>query len=106
LVVSVSQLGSDPSLAVGASVTASGSKLGQVLDFSKVEKQGLARYTNDAGNHVLLEVHPAATLQVPCTEDSLRCRRVRRAGAAGRRVATARTARGARRRLLHRERRA
>ena len=65
LVISISQLAGDPSLVVGSSVTASGSKLGQVLDFSKVEKQGLARYTNDAGNHVLLEVHPAATLQVP-----------------------------------------
>jgi hypothetical protein len=64
LVVSVLQVSGDPSLAVGASVTASGSKLGRVLDFSKVERQALARYTNDAGNHVLLEVHPAATLQV------------------------------------------
>ena len=53
------------SLDVGASVTASGSKLGQVLDFSKVEKQALARHTNDAGNHILVEVHPAATLQLP-----------------------------------------
>jgi hypothetical protein len=44
-------------------VTASVSKLGQVLDLSKVEKQALARYTNDEGNHVLLEVHPAATTQ-------------------------------------------
>ena len=43
-------------------MTAAGSKLGQVLDLSKVEKQALARYTNDEGNHVLLEVHPAATL--------------------------------------------
>ena len=65
LVVSLSQIAVDPSLVVGASVTASGSKLGRVLDFSKVERQALARYTNDAGNHVLLEVHTAATLQVP-----------------------------------------
>jgi hypothetical protein len=65
LVVSLSQLRGDPSLVVGASVTASGSKLGEVLDFSKVERQGLARYTNDSGNHVLVEVHPAATLQIP-----------------------------------------
>jgi hypothetical protein len=33
-----------------------------VLDLSHVEQQVLARYTNDEGNHVLLEVHPAATL--------------------------------------------
>ena len=44
---------------------AASSKLGRVLDLSKVERQALARYTNDAGNHVLLEVHPAATLQIP-----------------------------------------
>lgn len=65
LVVSLSRLAGDPSLVVGASVTASGSKLGRVLDFSKVERQGLARHTTDTGNHVLLEVHTAATLQVP-----------------------------------------
>jgi hypothetical protein len=64
LVVSVSRLTVDPSLVVGAMVTADGSKLGQVLDLSKVEQQALARYTNDAGNHVLIEVHPAATLDV------------------------------------------
>jgi hypothetical protein len=65
LVVSLSQLKSDPSLVVGATVIASGSKLGRVLDFSKVQRQGLAGHTNDAGNHVLVEVHTAATLQVP-----------------------------------------
>ncbi len=65
LVVSVSRLRPDPSLKVGATVTASSAKLGQVIDLSKVEKQALARYTNDEGNHVLLEVHPAATLLVP-----------------------------------------
>jgi hypothetical protein len=65
LVVSVSQIQTDPSLVVGAPVTAASSKLGQVLDFSKVETQTLARHTNDAGNHALVEVHPAATLQIP-----------------------------------------
>jgi hypothetical protein len=65
LVVSLSQIAVDPSLVVGASVNASSSKLGRVLDFSKVEQQALARHTNDAGNHVLVEVHAAATLQVP-----------------------------------------
>src|SRR5262249_29884320 len=65
LVVSISRLRPDPSLKVGASVTASSSKLGEVLDLSNVEQQSLARYTNDEGNHVLLEIHPAATLQGP-----------------------------------------
>ena len=52
-------------MTVGAAVTASGSKLGTVLDFSHVERQALARYTQDAGNHVSVEVHPAATLSIP-----------------------------------------
>jgi hypothetical protein len=64
LVVSLSHLRADPSLDVGSPVTASGSKLGQVLAFSRAEQQSLARYTNDAGDHVLIEVHPAATLTV------------------------------------------
>jgi hypothetical protein len=65
LVVSVSQLRADPSLVVGGTVTAAASKLGRVLDLSQVERQALARYTNDAGNHALVEVHPTATLQAP-----------------------------------------
>jgi hypothetical protein len=62
LVVSLTQLRSDPSLTVGSSVAAATSKLGTVLDFSKVERQALARFTQDSGNHVSLEIHPAATL--------------------------------------------
>ncbi len=65
LIVSVSRLRPDPSLAVGTSLTATGSKLGQVLDLSRVEQQALARYTNDEGNHVLLEVHSAAVISGP-----------------------------------------
>jgi hypothetical protein len=63
LIVSISHVRADPSLTVGAMVTAGASKLGTVLDFSRVEHQALSRYTNDAGNHVLVEVHPSATLQ-------------------------------------------
>ncbi len=65
LVVSLTHLRSEPSLTVGAAVTASSSKIGTVLDFSRVERQALARYTQDAGNHVSIEVHPAATLSSP-----------------------------------------
>jgi hypothetical protein len=64
LVITVSHLRVDPSLAVGSAVTAGGSKLGQIVDFSRVEKQALARYTNDAGNHVVVEVHASAALQI------------------------------------------
>ena len=54
----------DPSLVVGSSVTSAGSKLGTVVDFTQAERQALARYTNDSGNHVVIEVHPSATLSV------------------------------------------
>jgi hypothetical protein len=65
LVVSISHVRVDTGLAVGSAVTSGSSRLGEVLDFSHVERQALARYTNDSGNHVPVEVHPAATLQVP-----------------------------------------
>ncbi len=64
LVVDVSHVGVDPSLIVGSAVTAGGSKLGEVVDFSRAEHQALARYTNDVGNHVAVEIHPSATLQI------------------------------------------
>jgi hypothetical protein len=64
VVVVVSHVKADE-LAVGSAVVAGASKLGSVLDFSGVERQALARFTQDAGNHVLVEVHPAATLAVP-----------------------------------------
>jgi hypothetical protein len=64
LIVSVSDLEADPSLLVGAMVSEAKSKLGVVVDLSKVETQALAHYTNDAGNHVLIEVHPAAALGI------------------------------------------
>ena len=65
LVVSLTHLRADPALTVGAAVTSGTSKIGTVLDFSRVERQALARYTQDAGNHVSAEVHPAATLALP-----------------------------------------
>jgi hypothetical protein len=33
-----------------------------VADLSQVERQALARFTNDPGNHVSVEVRPAASL--------------------------------------------
>jgi hypothetical protein len=62
LVVSLTQLKPDPSLAVGTAVVSGATKLGIVVDLSNVERQALARYTNDAGNHVSVEVRPAASL--------------------------------------------
>lgn len=62
LVVSLTHLNPDPALTVGAGVAASSTKIGRILDLSGVEKQALAKYTQDAGNHVALELRPAATL--------------------------------------------
>jgi hypothetical protein len=64
LVVTVSHVRIDPSLAVGSPVTSAGSKLGTVVDFSRAERQALSRYTNDSGNHVVVEVHASPTLSL------------------------------------------
>lgn len=65
LVISVDRLKPDPALTVGSTVVAAKTRLGTVLDMSRFERQALARYTQDAGNHVTLSVRPAATLSLP-----------------------------------------
>ena len=62
LVVSLTQLRADPSLSVGSSVVSGATRLGTVVNLAVVEQQALARYTNDAGNHVSIELLPAAAL--------------------------------------------
>ncbi len=62
VVVSLTRLKPDPALTVGSQLSAGTSKVGTILDLSGVERQALARYTQDTGNHVSLEVRPAATL--------------------------------------------
>jgi hypothetical protein len=62
LIVSVSHVRADPALVVGSPVTAGGTKLGSVVDVARVEHEELARYTNDAGNHVVVEVHSSPAL--------------------------------------------
>jgi hypothetical protein len=65
IVVSLTHLKPDPSLTVGSSVASTTSKIGTVVDFTGVERQALARYTQDAGNHVAVSVHTAAALSFP-----------------------------------------
>ena len=65
LIVSVTRLQPDPSLTVGSAVSAGRNRIGEVLDLSRVERQALARYTRDAGNHVTVQVFPAAALSLP-----------------------------------------
>jgi hypothetical protein len=62
LIVSLTQLRPDPSIKVGYNVVSGATRLGAVVDLSRVERQALARYTNDAGNHVSIELRPAASL--------------------------------------------
>jgi hypothetical protein len=64
LVVSVTRIKPDASLAVGASVAAGTQRLGTVLDLSMVEHQALSRFTQDAGNHVTVQVFPASALSL------------------------------------------
>jgi hypothetical protein len=65
LVVSLTNLTPDPALTVGSTIAASSTKIGRIVDLSGVEKQALAKYTQDAGNHVSIELRPAATLALP-----------------------------------------
>jgi hypothetical protein len=57
VIVSLTNLHTDPSLTVGSAVAASSSKLGTVADLAAVEEQSLAEVTNDEGNNVSIEVH-------------------------------------------------
>ena len=65
LVVSLTHLSPDPALTVGSTLSASTTKVGRIVDLSGVERQALAKYTQDAGNHVAIELRPAATLTLP-----------------------------------------
>jgi hypothetical protein len=64
VVVSLTHLRADPALTVGSSVEKARSKVGVIVDLTKVERQALARYTQDAGNNVSVSVRPAALLPV------------------------------------------
>jgi len=65
LVVTLANLRPDAALTVGSSVSAARTKVGRIIDLSAVEANGLARYTQDHGQHVHIHVHPAASLSAP-----------------------------------------
>jgi hypothetical protein len=65
LIVSMTRLRADPARTVGESVAAGSTRLGMVLDLAQLERQALARFTQDAGNHVTLQVYSAASRNVP-----------------------------------------
>ena len=65
VVVTLTNLRPDPALTVGSTVSSAKTKIGRVIDLSEVERAGLARYTQDNGQHVHIEVHPATALTSP-----------------------------------------
>lgn len=65
LVLSIENLEVDEGLSVGLSVSAARTKIGTLIDLSEVEQAALADYTQDSGQHVHLDVRPAANLSLP-----------------------------------------
>jgi hypothetical protein len=65
LVLSIANLRPDQALTVGSTVSAARTKIGRIVDLSRVERAGLARFTQDKGHHVHIEVHAAASLLTP-----------------------------------------
>jgi hypothetical protein len=65
VVVTLTNLRPDPALTVGSTVSSAKTKVGRIIDLSGVERAGLARYTQDNGQHVHIEVHPATALTSP-----------------------------------------
>jgi murein DD-endopeptidase MepM/ murein hydrolase activator NlpD len=65
VVVALSNLRADPALTVGDVVSSGRTKVGRIIDLSSVEQAALARYTQDRGQHVHVEVHAAGSLAVP-----------------------------------------
>jgi hypothetical protein len=65
VVVTLTNLRPDPALTVGSTVSSATTKIGRIIDLSEVERAGLARYTQDNGQHVHIEVHPATALTSP-----------------------------------------
>jgi hypothetical protein len=65
VVVTLTNLRPDPALTVGMTVSAGRTKVGRIFDLSSVEQAALARYTQDRGQHVHIEVHAAGSLAVP-----------------------------------------
>jgi murein DD-endopeptidase MepM/ murein hydrolase activator NlpD len=65
VVVTLENLKPDPALTVGSAVSAGRTKIGRIIDLSSVEQAALARYTQDKGQHVHIEVRAASGLAAP-----------------------------------------
>lgn len=65
VIVSMTRIAFDRTLAIGKPLQAGVTRVGSIIDLSKLEQQKLAHYTQDSGNHVTIEVQPAAMSVVP-----------------------------------------
>jgi hypothetical protein len=65
VIVSMTRIDVDPILAIGTPLQAANTRVGGIIDLSKLERQELAHYTQDSGNHVTIEVQPAAMSVAP-----------------------------------------
>jgi hypothetical protein len=65
VIVTLENLRPDPALTVGLAVSAGRTKIGRVIDLSAVERAALARYTQDQGQHIHIEVRAASALASP-----------------------------------------
>jgi hypothetical protein len=65
LVLEMSGLKRDPGVAVGTTLVAGASRVGAIVDLARVEKQALARYTQDRGDHVTISFEQGATPVLP-----------------------------------------
>jgi len=59
VIVTVGNLSKHLNVDVGSPVLASATRLGTIVDLSKLIQQTVSKYTSDAGNHVSLQVSPA-----------------------------------------------
>jgi hypothetical protein len=65
VIVSMTRISADPALVIGEPLQAGVTRVGRIIDLSTVEEQELAHYTQDQGNHVTIEVEPAAASVLP-----------------------------------------
>jgi hypothetical protein len=64
VVVSLTRLRADATLSVGSPIAAGSTKLGVLINLSRLEEQALASHTGEAGNHVTVEVRQASTISI------------------------------------------
>ena len=65
VIVSMTRIAAEPLLAIGSPLQVGVTRVGSIVDLSKLEQQKLAQYTQDSGNHVTIVVQPAAMSVVP-----------------------------------------